>query len=211
MIPITVWVVEDDTVYRRTLQRLLNRDDQITCSRVFPSCIEFLEAVQTDARPDLVLMDLGLPEMSGVEGIRRLSKLVPDLTVLVLTVFKDKEKVLQALDAGAHGYLLKTATGPEIIKGIQDVFMGRAALSPAVAMIVLEEMRKPEPIDDFHLSDREIEVLEKLATGLSVKEIGAQLNISTRTARFHLSNIYEKLKVQSQSGAVAKALRAGII
>lgn len=211
MIPISVWVVEDDSVYRRTLRRTLNREEQITCSRVFPSCIEFLEAVKEGPHPDLVLMDLGLPEMSGVEGIQRLSKVAPNLTVLVLTVFKDKDKVLRALDVGAAGYLLKTATGAEIIKGIRDVFMGKASLSPSVAKIVLEEMRKPEPVEDFHLSDREIEVLEKLATGLSVKEIGSELEISTRTARFHLSNIYEKLKVQSQSGAVAKALRAGII
>ncbi len=211
MIPITIWVVEDESAYRRTLKRLLNRDDQITCSRVFPSCIEFLETIRGGDRPDIVLMDLGLPEMSGLEGIQQLSELAPDVTVLVLTVFREKEKVLQALDAGAEGYLLKSSTGPEIIKGIQDVFMGKAALSPSVAKIVLEEMRKPEPVDDFKLSDREIEVLEQLATGLSVKEIADLLNISTRTARFHLSNIYEKLKVQSQSGAVAKALRAGII
>jgi DNA-binding NarL/FixJ family response regulator len=211
MIPISVWVVEDDSVYRRTLQRTLNREEQITCSRVFPSCIEFLDAAKTGPLPNLVLMDLGLPEMSGVEGIRRLSKIAPDVTVLVITVFKDKERVLHALEAGAAGYLLKTATGPEIVKGIQDVFMGKASLSPSVAKIVLEEMRKPEPVEDFGLSEREIEVLEQLATGLSVKEIGSILNISTRTARFHLSNIYDKLKVQSQSGAVAKALRAGII
>ena len=211
MIPITTWVVEDNPTYRRMLQDLLNREEHITGIRVFPSCIEFLEAVEIEAHPDIVLMDLGLPEMGGVEGIKKLKELAPDITVVVLTVFNDKQKVLQALDAGAAGYLLKTATGPEILKGIQDVFMGQAALSPTVARIVLEEMRKPSPVDDFNLTDREVAVLEKLADGLSVKEIADKLNISRNTARFHLSNIYEKLQVPSQSGAVAKALRAGLI
>ena len=211
MTPISVWIVEDDSLFRRTLQRLLSREDHVTCSRVFPSCIEFLEAIETDTHPDLVLMDLGLPGMGGVQGIQELSKVAPDLAVLVLTVFENKEKVLQALDAGASGYLLKTAKGPEIIQGIQHVFMGKAALSPSVAMVVLEKLRKPAFVNDCNLTVREIEVLEQLALGSSVKEIAEKLDISTRTARFHLSNIYSKLQVQSQSGAVAKALRRGVI
>jgi DNA-binding NarL/FixJ family response regulator len=211
MIPITIWIVEDDTVFRRTLQRLLSREKHITCSRVFPSCIEFFEAIETDAHPDMVLMDLGLPGMGGIEGIQKLTAMAPDIAVMVLTVFKEKEKVLQALDAGAAGYLLKTATGREIVNGLQQVFMGGVPLSPAVAKVVLEELRKPAPAEDFHLSAREIDVLEQLAEGLAVKEIANQLDISRRTVAFHLENIYSKLQVQSQSGAVAKALRAGII
>ena len=211
MIPITIWIVEDDTVFRRTLQRLLSREKHITCSRVFPSCIEFFEAIETDVHPDMVLMDLGLPGMGGIEGIQKLATKAPDVAVMVLTVFKEKEKVLQALDAGAAGYLLKTATGREIVNGLQQVFMGGVPRSPAVAKVVLEELRKPVPSDDFHLSAREIDVLEQLAEGLSVKEIAVALDIGRRTVAFHLENIYSKLKVQSQSGAVAKALRAGII
>jgi len=211
MIPIDIWLVEDDAGYRRNLRRSLAREKHITCSRVFPSCIEFLEAIQAGESPDLVLMDLGLPGMGGVEGIQRLKGIAPDVTVIVLTVSAEKEKVLQALEAGAAGYLLKTATGPEIIKGIQDVFMGQSVLSPSVARVVLEEMRKPAPTEEFKLSDREVEVLEQLAMDLSAKEVASNLGITVRTTRFHLSNIYEKLQVSSQTGAVAKALRAGII
>jgi DNA-binding NarL/FixJ family response regulator len=211
MIPISIWVVEDNPTYRRMLQQLLNREEHITCSRVFPSCIEFLEAVETEAHPELVLMDLGLPEMGGVEGIKKMYSLTSDITVIVLTTFKDKQKVLQALEAGAAGYLLKTATGAEILKGIQDVFMGETALSPAVARIVLEEMRKPVAVEEFKLTDREVEVLEQLALDRSPKEVANNLGITVRTTRFHLSNIYEKLNVTSQTGAVAKALRTGII
>jgi DNA-binding NarL/FixJ family response regulator len=128
-----------------------------------------------------------------------------------LTVFADKEKVFEALDAGAAGYLLKSATQREIVRGVKGVFAGGAALSPEVAQFVLQEMRKPKPTEKFYLSPREVEVLEQLAAGLSVKEIAAELGIARSTAAGHLEKIYEKLSVRSQSGAVAKALRAGII
>ena len=131
--------------------------------------------------------------------------------MIVLTVFSDKEKVMQSLDAGAAGYLLKTAMPDEIVRGLRQVFLGGAALSPTVAKLVLEEIRKPARSERFDLSRREIEVLEKLAEGRSVKGIAAELGIARSTAAGHLEKIYAKLQVQSQSGAVAKALRAGII
>lgn len=211
MIPIDIWIVEDDAGYRRNLRTSLEREEHITISRVFPSCIEFLAAVKEGSTPDLVLMDLGLPEMSGVDGITELRKTAPDITVIVLTVMEDKEKVLQSLDAGAAGYLLKSSSVREIVEGLQQVFVGGAALSPGIAKIVLEELRKPSPEEAFSLSAREVEVLEQLAEGLTVKEIAGKLHISRATAAFHLGNIYQKLNVQSQTGAVAKALRAGII
>lgn len=211
MVPIDLWIVEDDANFRRPLKLILENEDGMTCSHVFPSCIEMLEAIKTAPKPDLLLMDLGLPEMSGIEGIKRLAAIAPDITVIVLTVFKDKEKVLAALDAGAAGYLLKTAPPQEIVQGIRQVFFGEAALSPTIAKIVLSELRKPKPNKRFNLSDREIEVLELLAEDLCVKEVAALLHITHRTASFHLSNIYSKLEVQSQSGAIAKALRSGLI
>ncbi len=211
MIPITIWVVEDDAGYRRTLQRLLNREEHITCSRVFSSCITLFEAIETEPHPDLVLMDLGLPGMGGVEGIQKLAGLAPDLAVVVLTVFADKAKVMESLNAGAAGYLLKSAMPQEIIHGLQDVFLGGAALSPSVAKMVLEEVRQSRPAGQFDLSAREIEVLELLAEGFATKQIADKLEISYRTVAFHLKNIYAKLGVQSQSGAVAMALRSGIL
>lgn len=211
MIPINIWVVEDDAGYRRTLKRLLNREEHITCSRVFSSCITLFEAIETEPNPDLVLMDLGLPDMGGVEGIQRLAGLAPGLAVVVLTVFADKEKVLESLDAGAAGYLLKSAMPQEIVHGLQDVFLGGAALSPAVAKTVLQEMRKPKPSEQIDLSPREIEALKLLAAGHPVKQIADELGISFNTARFHIKNLYTKLHVQSQSGAVAKAYKTGLL
>ncbi len=211
MIPINIWLVEDDTGYRRALQEILNQEEHITCGRTFPTCAKLFEAIETHPHPDLVLMDLGLPGMGGVEGIQKLAIRAPDLAVVVLTVFSDKKKVLESLDAGAAGYLLKSASPQELIRGLQEVFLGGAALSPSIAKVVLEEMRKPKPSESFNLSPREMEVLELLAQDLVVKEMADKLGVSERTVSFHLTNLYAKLKVQSQSGALAKAFRAGIL
>ena len=208
---IDIWIVEDDAGYRSNLRRSLNLEKGIACSRVFPSCVELLPALARESHPDIVLMDLGLPGMSGEEGIRKLKALAPDVTVIVLTVFSDKKKVFESLNAGAAGYLLKTAMPDEIIRGLRQVIGGGAALSPPVARLVIEQVRKPDPSEEFGLSARELEVLEKLAKGLSVKGIASELGIARSTVAGHLEKIYAKLHVQSQSGAVAKALRAGIV
>lgn len=207
---INVWLVEDDSTYRRTLERVLNRADTISQCRAFPSCIEFFDALSIDKQPDLVLMDLGLPRMGGVDGIKKLNTIAPAVVVMVITVFSEKEKVLEALEAGASGYLLKSATGDEIIKALEEVIKGGSVLSPEIAKIVLQNMRKPVA-HHYKLAAREIAVLEKLSLGQSVKEISRCLDISQSTVSTYLARIYSKLKVQSQSGAVAKALRDGII
>lgn len=211
MIPIKVWLVEDDADYRRMMSRTLNRSENIGECRVFPSCIELFESIETESAPDIILMDLGLPVMSGVEGINKLATLAPDTAVVALTVVGEKKMVIEALQAGASGYLLKSSTGKEIIKGLLDVFWGGSTLSPAVARLVLDDLRKPEPEVQIKLATREIEVLQQLALGQSVKEMADTLGISQSTVSTYLGRIYSKLEVQSQSGAVAKALRIGII
>ncbi|CAA6691857.1 MULTISPECIES: response regulator transcription factor [unclassified Lentimonas] len=211
MMTINVWVVEDDAGYRRTLQRLLNRDEGITCAQVFASCDKLFEALGSEPHPDLILMDLGLPGMGGVEGIQKLAECAPDVAVVVLTVFSGKEKVLEALDAGAAGYLLKSATPEQIIRGLKQVFDGGAVLSPAVAKTVLGELQKSKPTERFGLSDREMDVLKLLADGLATKQIADELGVSYFTVNFHVKNLYKKLEVQSQSGAVAKAFRSGLL
>ncbi|CAA6677617.1 MULTISPECIES: response regulator transcription factor [unclassified Lentimonas] len=211
MMTINVWVVEDDAGYRRTLQRLLNRDEGITCAQVFASCDKLFEALGSEPHPDLILMDLGLPGMGGVEGIQKLAEYAPDVAVVVLTVFSGKEKVLEALDAGAAGYLLKSATPEQIIRGLKQVFDGGAVLSPAVAKTVLGELQKSKPTERFGLSDREMDVLKLLADGLATKQIADELGVSYFTVNFHVKNLYKKLEVQSQSGAVAKAFRSGLL
>ena len=128
-----IWIVEDDAGYRRNLRMSLELEEHITVGRVFPSCIEFFEALGSETPPDVVLMDLGLPGMSGIEGIRKMSEVAPDVAVMVLTVFKEKEKVQAALDAGAAGYVLKESDGPEIVKALRTVFAGGSVLSLSFA------------------------------------------------------------------------------
>ena len=217
MTPINVWIIEDDSTYRRTLVRVLSNAENIKSCHAFPSCIEFfsaleaIEAIKGNEKPDLVLMDLGLPRMGGIEGIKMLNTLAPDIIVVVLTVFSEKEKVLEALEVGASGYLLKSASSAEILKGLEEVIKGGSVLSPEIAKIVLENIRKPIANEHYKMAAREIEVLEKLSLGQSVKEISRSLDISQSTVSTYLGRIYGKLKVQSQSAAVAKALRNGII
>lgn len=211
MIPVRVWLVEDDADYRRMMSRVLSRSDKLGDCRAFPSCVELFETLESEPPPDVVLMDLGLPIMNGVEGIKKLVELAPDTAAVALTVLGEKKMVLEALQAGASGYLLKSSSRKEIVKGVLDVFWGGSTLSPAVARMVLEDMRKPSPEVQVKLAVREIEVLEKLALGLSVKEMAGALDISQSTVSTYLGRIYSKLDVQSQSGAVAKALREGLI
>ncbi|GHC48687.1 response regulator transcription factor [Roseibacillus persicicus] len=211
MTAMNIWVVEDDSGYRRTLQRLLNRDQDISCPQVFASCQPLFDTLSAESHPDLILMDLGLPGMSGVEGIQKLAELAPNIVVVVLTVFSAKEKVMDALDAGAAGYLLKSATPREIIRGLKGASEGGVPLSPAIAKTVLEEMNSSPSPEDFDLSERELEVLQLLAEGLANKQIAERLNISPFTVNFHFRNLYKKLQVQSQPAAVAKAFRAGLL
>lgn len=211
MMAINVWLVEDDSVYRRMLSRTLRRSERIGDCRSFPSCIELLAGLKEHPHPDIILMDLGLPRMSGVEGIKKLAIEVPNIAVIALTVHGDKKVVFEALEAGASGFLLKSASAEEILQGLCEVYFGGSTLSPSVARLVLENIRRPSEASPSKLAAREVEVLQKLALGLTVKEIAAALRISQSTVSTYLGRIYGKLDVQSQSAAVAKAIRSGII
>jgi DNA-binding NarL/FixJ family response regulator len=131
VMPMNIWIVEHDAGYRRNLRMSLELEESISVGHVFPSCSELFDVLESELPPDVVLMDLGLPGTSGMEGIRRLSKITPSVTVMVLTVFKEKEKVRAALNAGAAGYLLKESAGPEIVKGLQGVLSCVSVPSPA--------------------------------------------------------------------------------
>lgn len=209
--PPIVWMVEDDTRYRNHLHTLLKQRTSLHCPYSFASCKGLFEALEkADQSPDVILMDIGLPGISGLEGIRQLERIDAKIRVIVLTVFEDEEKVLNAVEAGAAGYLLKSATIDEIEKGIHDVLYGGAVLSREVAMLIMDTIRTERP-ERNPLSPQETVVLQKLSQDLSIKQIAADLNISAHTVNFHLRNIYRKFDVHSQAAAVSRGIRQGLI
>lgn len=211
--PITLWIIEDNAAFRSNLSEILNDTDHIRCERDFSSCEETLEYLQGPVDPpQLMLVDLSLPGMSGIEGLRHIKAGYPDVRCIVLTGSDKQKDVFDAICAGAAGYLLKNTNIEQIIHSIEDVMEGGASLDPHVASMVLNAFTKDNaPAREYDLTDREIEVLQHLADGKSIKEISNIMDLSPHTVKFHVANTYKKLNVQSQAGAVAKGIRKGII
>lgn len=215
----TVWIIEDNTRMRNYLCKYLNLSRDLSCTGTFPNCETALGALNTEPAPKILLIDLGLPGMSGIEGIRRFRERVPGIEPLVLTIDDSRDKVFQAIQAGASGYLLKTDDVEDIIVGCRKVAQGEASLDGNIARMMLNTLRKPltdKPTGKNHeaehdLTERELEILQLLAEGYAVKQIEDQLGISGRTVKFHCSNLYKKLHANSQRSAVFEARRRGII
>ena len=209
----TIWILEDHQVFAKQIRRLIDGEDDLECPHHFSSPDEFFEKLQyTNERPDILLLDLGLPRMDGLEVLVRVKKMMPDLKVLILSAFDDRERVYRAICNGASGYLLKTADPDEILTGIQDVIHGAAALSSAIATMILNGFSKHGPVEETEaLTSREEEVLKFLVRGFIKKEIALQLSISQHTVDMHLRSVYRKLHVRTQTEAVSKAIRQGII
>ena len=207
-----IWIIEDHTAFRRTLVRVLNAEDGLQCSRDFDSFEKALAALQRDEAPDLILLDVGLPGMSGLEGIRLIKERSPGALVVILTVFEDDDKVFSAICAGAAGYLLKTSSVTEITQAVRDALAGGSPMTSRIARRVLDMFSKLAPKQsDYGLSDREKEILQLMTTGLIKKEIADGLSLSVHTVDTYLRRIYEKLAVNTRTGAVAKALKEGLV
>lgn len=208
----TIWIIEDHTAFRRTLVRVLNTETGLQCTRDFDSCEKALAALAHDETPGLILLDVGLPGMSGLDGIRLLKERAPKTLVVILTVFEDDDKVFQAICAGAAGYLLKTSSATDITQAVRDALAGGSPMTPRIARRVLDMFSKFAPKQsDYGLSDREKEILLLMTTGLIKKEIADKLTLSIHTVDTYLRRIYEKLEVNTRTGAVAKALKEGLV
>jgi DNA-binding NarL/FixJ family response regulator len=208
----TLWIVEDHAAFRRTLVRVLNVETDLKCTRDFDSCEKLLAALVKPDVPDLILLDVGLPGMSGIDGIRLIKERAPKALVVILTVFEDDDKVFQAICAGAAGYLLKTSSGADITQAVRDALAGGSPMNPRIARRVLEMFSKLAPKqNDYGLSEREKEILQLMTTGLIKKEIADKLTLSVHTVDTYLRRIYEKLAVNTRTGAVAKALKEGLV
>ena len=215
----TVWIIEDNTRLRNYLGKYINMSKDLSCTGTYPNCETALGALNTEPAPRILLIDLGLPGMSGIEGIRRFKERAPEIEPLVLTVDDSREKVFQAIQAGASGYLLKTDDVEDIIDGCRRVAQGEASLDGNIARMMLNSLRKdhadkPATKDEtaeHNLTERELEILQLLAEGYYVKQIEDQLGISARTVKFHCNNLYKKLHAHSQRSAIAEAQRRGIL
>ncbi|OYW30743.1 MAG: LuxR family transcriptional regulator [Chthoniobacter sp. 12-60-6] len=208
----TLWIVEDHAAFRRTLVRVLNAESDLQCARDFDSCEKLLAALAKPEVPDLILLDVGLPGMSGLAGIRLIKERAPKALVVILTVFEDDDKVFQAICAGAAGYLLKTSSGADITQAVRDALAGGSPMNPRIARRVLDMFSKLVPKqNDYGLSEREKEILQLMTTGLIKKEIADRLTLSVHTVDTYLRRIYEKLAVNTRTGAVAKALKEGLV
>jgi DNA-binding NarL/FixJ family response regulator len=203
-----VWLVEDHEDCRRAVARVINRTANMDCPNVFSSCEDFLATLAGEPAPDVVLLDVGLPGMNGIEGIREIKARIPSSHVIMLTVYDDHEKVFGAICAGASGYLLKTADGESIVNAIKEVLGGGAPMNSRVARLVLDKFAHlaGHPKHNYGLSARERETLELMTQGLIKKEIADRLGLSYHTVDNHLRSIYTKLHVNTRSGAVAKAI-----
>lgn len=205
--PIRVSIVEDSNEIRESLAVLLRSSEGFSLHGAYGSGEAALEHVPA-SRPDVLLMDINLPGMSGIECLRKLKLDIPDLQVIMLTVYEDPDAIFDSLSAGASGYLLKRTTPEKILEAIHDVSLGGAPMSSQIARKVVKSFSTPALEPSQGLTPREHEILELLARGYRYKEIGETLEISVETVRSHLHNVYEKLHVRSRTEAVRKYFRS---
>jgi DNA-binding NarL/FixJ family response regulator len=207
-----VAIIEDQRDVREGLAVLINGSRGFRCTAAFRTMEDALRSID-GSLPDVVLTDIGLPGMSGIDGIRILKDRYPELPIVALTVYDDAEDVFDALCAGASGYLLKNTPPARLLESLQEVVSGGAPMSPEVARRVINLFREFRPPDrsPSHLTQQETELLKLIVDGHSYKTAAAKLEISTSTVSFHLQNIYNKLQVHSKSEAVAKALRNKLV
>src|SRR4051795_8894292 len=206
--PINVSIVEDSDKFRETLARILNRSEGFRCISQYPNAEDALKALPQD-KPEVVLMDINLPGMNGVECVRQLKVLMPTLQVMMLTVYEDTDNIFNALAAGAAGYLLKRTKTAELLEAIREVHRGGSPMTTHIARKVTQSFHRAGPSAQAteNLSEREQEVLDCLSQGFLYKEIAEKLGISYETVHTYIRRIYEKLQVRTRTEAVAKFLR----
>jgi len=205
---ISVSIVDDEKELRDSIAAFVNGSNGFRCLSVYSNAEAALKGLPND-RPDVVLMDINMAGMSGIECVERLKAIAPEMQIVMLTVYEDTDKIFKALSAGATGYLLKRLSPAKLLHAIREVHAGGSPMSASIARKVVASFQRTAPVGEkqAHLSPREQAVLECLAKGLTYKQIADQLGISIDTIRTYLRRIYEKLHVQSRTEAVARYLR----
>ncbi len=208
---IKVSIVEDHPDFRRGLVNLLDAFDDFECLDAFISAEDAIANISPDTQ--ILLLDINLPNMSGIEAIPVFKNKHPDIKILMLTIFDDDNTIMNAILAGADGYLLKKTSPEKILNALRECHSGGSPMSASIAKKVLNLFKKyiPAKNDDFSLTNRELEILNLLVEGMSNAAIAKKLFISIQTVRNHIRHIYDKLQVHSKSQAVVKALREGLV
>lgn len=210
---INVIVVEDNDTIREGLSALINGTEGFRCMTTYRDCEGLLKHVE-DWAPDILLMDIVLPGMSGIDGVKKIKQIAPDLNILMLTIYGENDLIFEALCAGACGYLLKNTPPARLLEAIKEAHEGGSPMSPSIARKVVSLLQEKNLLSASAasiLTPREREILNALSQGNNYQAIADSLFISVSTVRFHIRNIYQKLHVQTQSEAVATAIRKGLI
>lgn len=207
-------IFDDNQGRLESLSMLINQFDDMTCVGTFENCENIIERVKA-TMPDVVLMDIDMPGLNGIEGLKLIRRSVPGVLVIMQTVFEDEDKIFEAVKSGAHGYFLKKTSPAKLIEGIRDVMEGGAPMTPSVAKKVLEAFTRPSLNKkrgaEFDLTPRELEILGHLVKGASYKMIADACGISWHTVNSHFKKIYEKLHVHSATEAISVAIEQKII
>lgn len=208
---IKVALVDDNSFLRLTILEKLHFFEDISCKFIAENGKDLLTKIEKNTTVELILMDIEMPQMNGIDATAEIKRLYPHIKVIMLTVFDNDENIFRAIKAGADGYLLKEITPDELYKAIVDTMNGGASMTPSIALKTLRMFRQPVDFEveqsnpDLKLTDREIKVLEQLATGIKYEQIAANLFVSTGTIRKHIENIYFKLQVHNKLEAIQKA------
>jgi DNA-binding NarL/FixJ family response regulator len=210
---INVIIVEDNDTIREGLSALISGTEGFRCIATYRDCESLLPHIE-DLAPDVLLMDIVLPGMSGIDGVKKIKQITSDLNILMLTIYGENDLVFEALCAGACGYLLKNTQPARLLEAIKEAHEGGSPMSPSIARQVVSLLQQKKLFSESSesmLTAREREILNALSQGNNYQAIADSLFISVSTVRFHIRNIYQKLHVQTQSEAVATAIRKGLI
>lgn len=207
-----IGIVEDNKKIRDLIQRYLDMQKEFECPVAVDSVEEMLDYLKEHQKPDVILMDIQLPGMSGIKGMEIIKNKYPEIEIIMLTVYHDSHKIFDSLKAGASGYLLKHTSLPEIKESIENLLKGGAPMSPQIARKVISHFNEeaPKKNEDSMLTNREQDIVNGLVDGLSYKMIADRYDISIDTVRAHIRNIYKKLHVNSKAEVIAKSLRGEI-
>ena len=208
----TILLYDDNISLRESLEKLVHFSDDLLLIGSFGHVQNVKEQVE-ELQPDVILMDIDMPGLNGIEAVRQIRRFNQKVLIIMLTVFDDNRHVLDAIVAGASGYLLKKHISDKLMNAIKEVIEGGAPMSPGIARMVIESMQQKQAAegDKYHLTQREKDILSSLSKGNSFKMIAAELEISIDTVRTHIKRIYEKLQVHSQTEAVSKAVNERIV